>query len=323
MSEHTHRQDSPVERITEAVVTEVGTVIVGKDALIRDVIAAFLSRGHVLFEDVPGLGKTMLAQSVAACLGLEYRRLQCTPDLLPGDITGGYMLNPETGQFELRRGPVFTNILLADEINRASPKTQSALLQAMQEGEVSIEGSTFQLPQPFFVMATQNPVEYEGTFPLPEAQLDRFIMKTGVGYPDRDEENRILRNRMNRKSDAVEISCAVAGHSLQDAFTEVESVHVSDDLSRYIVDLVAATRGDRGVAVGASPRGSLALLKLARARASQLGRDFVLPDDVTYFAQAALVHRIVLSPDLWTRPNAAERIVAQCMQSVPVPVSQS
>lgn len=323
MNNNNSPTSSAVTRLTASIVAEIGKVVVGKDPLIQDVLAAFLARGHVLFEDVPGLGKTLLARSIAACLGLEYRRLQCTPDLLPGDITGGYMLNPETGSFELRHGPVFTNILLADEINRASPKTQSALLQAMQEGEVSIEGRTFPLPQPFFVMATQNPVEYEGTFPLPEAQLDRFIMKASVGYPDRDQECRILRNRIDRRQDEAVVKSVVDVQLLQQAFDEIEAVHVSEDLERYMVDIVAATRGDRGVAVGASPRGSLALMKLARARACQCDRNFIIPDDITRFVSSALAHRIVLSPDLWTRPGAAERIVSQCLQSVPVPVISS
>lgn len=316
-------QGEHVSALTDALITEVRSVVVGKDAVIQDVIAAFLARGHVLFEDVPGLGKTLIAQSIASCLGLTYRRLQCTPDLLPGDITGGYMLNPETGTFELRHGPVFTNVLLADEINRASPKTQSALLQAMQEGEVSIEGTTFPLPRPFFVMATQNPVEYEGTFPLPEAQLDRFILKTSVGYPTREEEQKILRNRMNRKQDQAGVACVTTPELLDSSFDEIELTTVSPDLERYIVDIVASTRQDRGAAVGASPRGSLALLKLARARARQHGRDYVVPDDIIHFAQSALAHRIVLSPDLWTRPGAAERIVTQCLQSIRVPVEHT
>ncbi len=311
---------SVVSDVTESVVEAIAKVVVGKDVLVRDVLAALLSAGHVLFEDVPGLGKTLLAGSIASCLGLDFARLQFTPDLLPGDITGGYVLNPESGHFELRKGPIFTNVLLADEINRASPKTQSALLQAMQEGTVSIEGSTFTLPRPFFVMATQNPVEYEGTFPLPEAQLDRFIMKCAMGYPSREQEQQVLRNRRARGRDEARVDAVTDAESLERALAATEQVHVSDDLYAYIVDLVAATRSQRGVSVGASPRGSLALLKLARVRAAQAGRAFVIPDDITHFAQSALAHRLVLSPDLWARPGAAARVVEGALQAIAVPV---
>ncbi|MFP4644508.1 MAG: AAA family ATPase [Spirochaetales bacterium] len=317
MTENTSTTAALLSKIDKAV----SSVIIGKSAVIADLVAALLSGGHVLFEDVPGLGKTLLARSIAEALGLSFHRLQFTPDLLPGDVTGGYVLNPESGHFELRRGPVFTNVLLADEINRASPKTQSALLEAMQDGRVSIEGETFDLPDPFFVMATQNPIEYEGTFPLPEAQLDRFLLKLGMGYPTRDEERRILSVRRERGTDGTTVAPVTDDRGIQSAREEVETVTVSEDLEGYIVDIVAATRNDRDVSVGASPRGSLALLKLSRARAAALGRHYVIPDDIKHFAVEAIAHRLTLTPDLWVRPDAPERVVTRAVESVAVPVA--
>ncbi len=315
--ENTSRTAALLSRIDEAV----SSVIIGKSGIVTDVLSALLSGGHVLFEDVPGLGKTLLARSIAEALGLSFHRLQFTPDLLPGDVTGGYVLNPESGHFELRRGPVFTNVLLADEINRASPKTQSALLEAMQDGRVSIEGETFDLPDPFFVMATQNPIEYEGTFPLPEAQLDRFLLKLAMGYPTRDEERQILSVRRERGTDSTTVAPVTDAEGITASREEIEQVSVSADLEGYIVDIVAATRGDRDVTVGASPRGSLALLKLARARAAALGRRYVIPDDIKHFAVHAVAHRLTLTPDLWVRPDAAERVVTRAVDSVGVPVA--
>ncbi len=317
MTENASHTARLLSRIDEAV----SSVIIGKSGIVADVLAALLSGGHVLFEDVPGLGKTLLARSIAEALGLSFHRLQFTPDLLPGDVTGGYVLNPESGHFELRRGPVFTNVLLADEINRASPKTQSALLEAMQDGRVSIEGETFDLPDPFFVMATQNPIEYEGTFPLPEAQLDRFLLKLGMGYPSREEERRILSVRRERGTDSTTVAPVTDAEGLRRAREELETVSVSDDLEGYIVDIVATTRSDRDVSVGASPRGSLALLKLSRARAAALGRNFVIPDDIKHFAVQAVAHRLTLTPDLWVRSDAAERVVTRAVDSVRVPVT--
>ncbi|MBK9053756.1 MAG: MoxR family ATPase [Chloroflexi bacterium] len=283
-------------------------------------MAAILSDGHVLLEDFPGLGKTLLANSFATALGISFKRIQFTPDLLPGDITGGYIFNRATSEFELRKGPIFANIVLADEINRASPKTQSALLEAMQEHQVTIEGETMRLPDPFIVLATQNPIEYEGTFPLPEAQLDRFIMKVSVGYPSAAEEQAILRSRRQRKQDAFTLQAVTNAAELMAMRQIVEEVYVDDDIEKYIVSLVTATRQDSRVVVGSSPRGSLALLKLARAFAAMDSRTYILPDDVKQFAITALSHRLILEPDLWARRNAAEGIVQGMLGTVAVPV---
>ncbi len=286
------------------------------------VMSAVLTEGHVLFEDYPGLAKTLMARSMAAALGLQFKRIQFTPDLLPGDITGGYVYDREKGRFNLRKGPIFTNVLLADEINRASPKTQSALLEAMQEYQVTLEGQTMPLPRPFFVFATQNPIEYEGTFPLPEAQLDRFNMKLRIGYPSREEEKEILRRRRERRHDEVQIQCVVDQEQLLAMQRAVEEITVDADIESYIVDIVAKTRDDPKVSVGSSPRGSLALLKLTRARAAQDGRDYVLPDDVKAFASAALTHRLILEPDLWMRKHAAEDVIDDILQRAPVPINK-
>jgi len=302
------------------IVQEVERAIVGKTPLLNHIVAAILSGGHVLLEDYPGLGKTLLAKSFARALGLVFKRIQFTPDLLPGDITGGYVYNRAEGRFELRRGPIFANIILADEINRASPKTQSALLEAMQEYQVTLEGDTMKLPEPFTVIATQNPIEYEGTFPLPEAQLDRFIMKLGVGHPGADDEQEILRRRRERRHDEVEIEEVSQVADLLARRETVETVHVDPDIERYIVALVSATRSDRRVAVGASPRGSLALLKLSRAWAALDSRDYVLPDDVKLFAGPALAHRLILKPDLWMKQKAADEVISSVVESVAVPV---
>ena len=305
-----------VARITR----EVEKAIIGKTDLIRNVIAAILADGHILFEDFPGLGKTLLANSLATALGLSFKRIQFTPDLLPGDITGGYIYNRAKGEFELRSGPIFANIVLADEINRASPKTQSALLEAMQESQVTLEGETRLLPQPFVVMATQNPVEYEGTFPLPEAQLDRFLVKLSVGYPSLAAEQEILHRRHMRKQEKVTLEPVCSAESLSEMRTFVENVHIDPDLEKYIVNIVRATRSEKRVTIGASPRGSLALLKLSRAWAALNERDYVLPDDIKHFAHAALGHRIILDPDLWMKRDAANAVIISVLKSVPVPV---
>jgi len=311
---------SDVAELGRRVVNQVERAIVGKRAVLEQIMAATLAGGHVLLEDYPGLAKTLIARSFAAALGLEFRRIQFTPDLLPGDITGGYVYNRATERFELRRGPVFANIVLADEINRASPKTQSALLEAMQERQVTLEGETMPLPEPFLVLATQNPIEYEGTFPLPEAQLDRFLMKLTVGYPSLDEEVEILRRRRERRSDDTVIEQVTDAQELLAMRAAIEDVYVDADIEQYIVRLVAATRNDARVAVGASPRGSLALLKLARVRAALDGRDFVIPDDVKVFVQPALAHRLILTPDLWMQRRAAGDILAAVVQAAPAPV---
>ncbi|HID53487.1 MAG TPA: MoxR family ATPase [Anaerolineae bacterium] len=283
-------------------------------------MAAVLADGHVLLEDYPGLGKTLLANSLSIALGLAFKRIQFTPDLLPGDITGGYIFNRQTNQFELHKGPLFANIVLADEINRASPKTQSALLEAMQEHQVTLEGETMQLPTPFVVFATQNPIEYEGTFPLPEAQLDRFIMKLSVGYPTPEQEQEILSRRRTRQQDEVDLQQVTNEEELVAMRAAVESIHVDPDVEKYMVSLVTATRHNGRVTVGASPRGSLALLKLSRARAAIDGRNYVLPDDVKHFAVPALAHRLILAPELWMRRNAAEAIIGTIVDSTAVPV---
>ncbi|MBK9714872.1 MAG: MoxR family ATPase [Kouleothrix sp.] len=309
-----------VAPLGERVVEEVARAIVGKRALLQQIMAAALAGGHVLLEDYPGLAKTLVAKSFAAALGLEFKRIQFTPDLLPGDITGSYVYDRAQGRFELRRGPIFAHIILADEINRASPKTQSALLEAMQERQVTLEGETLELPEPFIVIATQNPIEYEGTFPLPEAQLDRFLIKLAVGYPTLDEEQEILRRRRERRSDDVDVQRVTSHDELLAMRRAIEEVHVDPDIERYIVRLVDATRRDRRVAVGASPRGSLALLKLARVQAALEGRAYVIPDDVKAFVRPALIHRLLLTPDFWMQRRAADDVISDIVRSVEVPV---
>jgi MoxR-like ATPase len=309
-----------VSALADRVISQVERAVVGKRPLLEKIMAAVLAGGHVLLEDYPGLAKTLIANSFATALGLAFKRIQFTPDLLPGDITGGYIYDRARSQFELRRGPLFANIILADEVNRASPKTQSALLEAMQERQVTLEGETMRLPEPFVVMATQNPIEYEGTFPLPEAQLDRFIMKLSVGYPSPEDEQEILRRRRERRRDEFDLEQVTDASELLSMRQAVEDIHVDPDVEAYIVALVAETRNRRQVAVGASPRGSLALLKLARVWAAMQGREYVLPDDVKLFVEPALVHRLILEPDLWMKRHAAEDVLAGAVQSVPVPV---
>ena len=302
------------------VLDEVGRAVVGKRAVMEKILAAALARGHVLLEDFPGLGKTLIARSFARTLGLDFRRIQFTPDLLPADITGGYVFNRASGQFTLRQGPVFTNILLADEINRASPKTQSALLEAMQENQVSLEGETLALPQPFIVLATQNPIEYEGTFPLPEAQLDRFLVRLTLGYPEPAEEQRILQQRRERRKETVELEAVLPASGLLEMQAAVETVYVHPDLEGYIVAIVTETRRDRHVAVGGSPRASLALMKLARAQAALSGREYVLPDDIKAYIHPVLAHRLLLLPEFWMRKNLITEVINTALRSVPVPV---
>ncbi len=310
-----------VAGLSARILDEVEKAIVGKREALSKMLAVFLSSGgHILLEDYPGLAKTLIATSFAAALGLEFKRVQFTPDLLPGDITGGYIFDSSQNRFELRKGPIFTHILLADEINRASPKTQSALLEAMQEYQVTIEGETRPLPSPFIVIATQNPIEYEGTFPLPEAQLDRFMVKLSIGYPSPEEEHEILKRRRARKQDAFALQAVLTPPDFLAMRQAVEEVFVDPDIERYIVDLAVKTRRHRQVVVGASPRGSLALLKLSRAWAAMQGRGYVLPDDVKLFAEAALGHRLILEPDLWGTQKADTSLVEQIVQSVAVPV---
>lgn len=306
---------------SEKIIAEVEKAIVGKRETLRRLLAAFLSSGgHILIEDYPGLAKTLIANSFATALGLQFKRIQFTPDLLPGDITGGYVFDNSHNGFVLRKGPLFTNILLADEINRASPKTQSALLEAMQEYQVTLEGDTLELPNPFIVVATQNPIEYEGTFPLPEAQLDRFVVKLHIGYPNRDEEREILERRRQRKQDSISLNPVVTPQVFLAMRQRVEEIYIHPDVERYIVDLVASTREHRQVAIGVSPRGSLALLKLTRAWAAIHGRSYVVPDDVKQFAHDALSHRIILEPSLWGSKTIEHTVIDEVVRSVPVPV---
>jgi len=313
-----------VAELSGRVIQEVEKAVVGKRAVLEQMMAAFLSPGgHILLEDYPGLAKTLIANSFAMALGMQFKRIQFTPDLLPGDITGGYIFESAQNRFMLRKGPIFTNILLADEINRASPKTQSALLEAMQEFHVTLEGETLPLPDPFIVIATQNPIEYEGTFPLPEAQLDRFIVKMSIGYPSPAEEDEILRRRAERKKDGVSLQAIISPEAFLAMRATVEGVYVDPDVRRYMVDLAAKSRSHSQVAVGVSPRGSLALLKLTRAWAAIQGRNFVIPDDVKQFIQPALAHRIILDPSLWGVTKSENKVMAEVTQLVPVPVLDS
>jgi len=304
------------------VLAEVERAVVGKRGLLEMIMAATLAGGHVLLEDFPGLGKTLIARSFATVLGLDFKRIQFTPDLLPGDITGGYVLDRSRNNFQLRQGPIFTNIVLADEINRASPKTQSALLEAMQEGQVTLEGKTMDLPDPFLVMATQNPIEYEGTFPLPEAQLDRFMLKLSMGYPSIAEEREILNRRHIRKQEEVTLKAVTSAAKIMKLRGAIESIHVDTDLEEYIVRIVHETRKDRRVAVGASPRASLAFLKMARAHAALNGRDFILPDDIKRYAVPILTHRIILLPEYWVARDVAGEVIKDVLNKVPVPVAE-
>lgn len=306
------------------IIEEVEKAVIGKRNALKMMMAAFLSSGgHILLEDYPGLAKTLIANSFATALGMTFKRIQFTPDLLPGDVTGGYVFEREQNRFVLRKGPIFTHILLADEINRASPKTQSALLEAMQEYQVTLEGETQTLADPFIVVATQNPIEYEGTFPLPEAQLDRFLIKLSVGYPSPEEEDEILRRRADRKNDRVALQAIISCDTFLAMRATVERVHVDSDVRRYMVDLAAKSRSHRQITVGVSPRGSLALLKLTRAWAAINGRDYVLPDDVKQFIQPALAHRIILDSSLWDTRNAENKALDEVAHSVAVPVFSS
>jgi len=309
-----------VSSLSRQVIAEVERAVVGKRALLEMMMASVLAGGHILLEDFPGLGKTLVARSFATALGLDFKRIQFTPDLLPGDITGGYIFNRTKNTFELRKGPLFANIVLADEINRASPKTQSALLEAMQEGQVTIEGETLPLPEPFLVLATQNPIEYEGTFPLPEAQLDRFMLKLTVGYPNMEEEKLILRRRRERKQDEVVLRQITQATQILEMRDAVETIHVDTDLEGYIAALVHATRADRRVAVGASPRGSLAFLKMARANAALDGRDYITPDDIKRYAVPVLGHRVILQPEYWMASQVTGDVIQDSLSKTPVPV---
>ncbi len=295
--------------------------IIGKDRVIELVVLGLLSNGHILIEDYPGLAKTLIARLVAQVTGLSFKRIQFTPDLLPGEITGSFLYNQREGTFEFRRGPIFTNLLLADEINRATPKTQAALLEIMQEQQVTVEGERFLPEPPFLVIATQNPIEFEGTYPLPEAQRDRFLMRLRVGYPEPADEREILSRRRQRRRDDMEHLPVVTPEDLLDMQAALEDEFVSEDIEHYIVALVNATRQDRRVQIGASPRGSLALMKLARTHAAMHDRDFVTPDDVKRMATPALAHRLILHPELWVTNVEGEDIVRDLLSQVPIPAS--
>jgi MoxR-like ATPase len=313
---------SEVARISSRVVDEVEKAVVGKRDALELLMLGLLADGHVLLEDYPGLAKTLMARSFAQATSLGFSRIQFTPDLMPADVTGSSVYNQRDADFEFRPGPIFANLLLADEINRAPPKTQAALLEAMQERQVTTEGETRRLGPPFLVLATQNPIEYEGTYPLPEAQLDRFLLRMSVGYPAREDEWRVLAARAERQQDEVTLEPVVDTETLLAMQRACETVHVSEAVGLYMVDIVAATRESRSIQVGASPRGSLALLKLSRCRAALDGRDFVTPDDVKAVAVAALAHRLTLRPELWVQRISAEEIVRERLDSVPTPAAE-
>jgi MoxR-like ATPase len=311
-----------VARRADRILVEVERAVVGKRAALELVLLGFLADGHVLIEDFPGLAKTLTARSFAQVLDIEFKRIQFTPDLMPSDVTGSSVYNQRTGDFDFRRGPIFTNLLLGDEINRAPPKTQAALLEAMQERQVTTEGETVRLDAPFLVIATQNPIEYEGTYPLPEAQLDRFLLRVNFGYPSRDDEWTLLERRLERSSDELQLERVVDGRGLVEMQEAVEQVHVTEPVGRYVVDVVAGTRASRRVQVGASPRGSLALLKLSRCKAVLAGRDFVTPEDVKAVAGPALAHRLMLRPELWVQRIRPEDVVREVLESVPTPTAE-
>jgi MoxR-like ATPase len=312
-----------VARQADRILDEVERAVVGKREALELVLLGILADGHVLIEDFPGLAKTLTARAFAQVASIGFTRVQFTPDLMPSDVTGSSIYNQREGDFEFRPGPIFTNLLLADEINRAPPKTQAALLEAMQERQVTIEGSTHPLAPPFLVLATQNPIEYEGTYPLPEAQLDRFMLRIAVGYPEREHEWEVLERRLERSVDEVELEPMVSRDELIEMQRALEQVHVDRSVGLYMVDLVAATRDAPGVQVGASPRGSLALLKLSRGHAALRGRDYVTPEDVKAVAVPALGHRLSLRPELWVQRLRPDDIVAELLGRVPTPKAEA
>jgi MoxR-like ATPase len=311
-----------VATLSGRVLDEIERAVIGKRDALELVLIAFLADGHVLLEDYPGLAKTMIARSFAQTIDLSFNRIQFTPDLMPSDVTGSSIFNQRSGEFEFRPGPIFTNLLLGDEINRAPPKTQAALLEAMQEHQVTIEGTSNTLERPFLVIATQNPIEYEGTYPLPEAQLDRFIIRASIGYPAREHEWEMLDRRVERQQDEIELERVIDQETLLQMQRAVESVYVAESLGYYMVDIVSATRESPRVQVGASPRGSLALLKLSRCKAAVEGRDFVTPDDVKAVAVPALTHRVMLRPELWVQRVSSDEVVKQAVETVPTPPAE-
>jgi MoxR-like ATPase len=311
-----------VDALAGRVLDEVERAVIGKRDALELVLLGLLADGNVLLEDFPGLAKTLAARSFAQVTTLGFSRIQFTPDLMPSDVTGSSIFDQRRGDFEFRPGPIFANLLLADEINRAPPKTQAALLEAMQERQVTIEGVTHQLERPFLVLATQNPIEYEGTYPLPEAQLDRFLLRLRIGYPSPDDEWRLIERRAERQTDEIQLAPVVDGPTLLAMQRAVETVYVSESIGRYMVDLVAATRASNRLQVGASPRGTLALLKLGRARAALAGRDYVTPEDVKAVGVPALAHRLTLRPELWVQRIRGEDVVGDILDTVPTPPAE-
>lgn len=311
-----------VQAFSSTVISNVEKVIVGKRPIIELVLMALLSEGHVLIEDVPGMGKTMLARAIAVSTGLDFKRLQCTPDLMPNDVTGVSIFNQQKREFEFRPGPIFTNILLADEINRASPRTQSALLEAMGEGQVSVEGVTYSLARPFMVIATQNPIEFEGTFPLPEAQMDRFLLRLSIGYPDDAAENTMMQmQQIGHPIDDLEL--VIDGQQIPALQRQIRQVQVVESIRRYILDLVQATRDHAALALGASPRGSLALFRTAQGRAALQGRDYVIPDDIKHVAVACLAHRMVMKPEAVLRGETTTDVVRDLLRHTEIPLKEA
>lgn len=308
-----------IARLAGLVLERVETVVVGMRAAVELALASILAGGHVLFEDVPGLGKTLAARSLATAVGLDFRRLQCTPDLLPADITGSFVYSPATAEFVFRPGPVFTGLFLADEINRTSPKTQSALLEAMAEGQVTVEGQSFKLPSPFHVIATSNPIEYEGTYALPEAQLDRFMVRLAVGYPERDGETTILLNRVERRHEVATVEPVIDADTLAAMQQGIERVFVEPDIARYCVDIAASTRRHPSIEVGSSPRGSQGLMLVARALAVIRGRDFVTPEDIKRVAVPVLAHRLSLTTQAWANGTRTADVVSAIVAEVAGP----
>ena len=313
---------SDAARLSETLLGALQQVIVGKEQVLRQLLLGLYGGGNILLEDFPGLAKTLIARLMAQVSGLEFKRIQFTPDLLPGDITGGVIYNQKQAEFVFRPGPLFTNLVLADEVNRAPPKTQAALLEVMQEQQVTVEGITYPMPVPFVVLATQNPIELEGTYPLPEAQLDRFMMRLRVGYPSLEEERQILALRGARRQEKIDLQPVIDAVQLLQMQATVEQVHASAAIESYIVSLAAATRHHSQVQVGASPRGSLALYQLARAHAMVQARDFVLPDDVKAMAIPALAHRLLLKPELWMRGIHGEDVVRDLLERTPIPKAE-
>jgi MoxR-like ATPase len=308
-------------RLAGLVLEQVERAVVGKREALTLVLAAILAKGHVLLEDFPGLGKTLAARSFAQALGLDFARAQFTPDLLPADLTGSFLYDQRRGEFEFRRGPLFTGLLLADEINRTPPKTQSALLEAMQEHQVTVEGETFALPDPFHVLATANPIEYEGTYPLPEAQLDRFLLRVSFGYPTSNEEYDVLQRRLERRREEIVLDPVTDAAGLRGLQAATETIQVDESVGRYCVALATATREHPDVLTGSSPRGSLGLVLTARGFALLRGRDYVIPEDVKVVARSVLAHRITVRPELWMTEVSGRRVVDEVLKSVPTPAT--